>query len=142
MRDAQKNKETCAARRERERNKIIDLLGGKCQYKGCNWTDRRALQVDHKHGGGSKEIRGLSPDARNRLIHANPDKYQLLCANHNWIKRAEMKEFLSNQGGRKLNTETRAKISKSLEGKTQSEATILKRAANIKAMYAAKKAGV
>ncbi len=105
MRDAQKNKETCTARRERERNKVIDLLGGKCQYEGCNWTDRRALQVDHKHGGGTKEIRNngktLSPDERNRRVFANPNNYQLLCANHNWIKRAEMKESRAPKYGQR-----------------------------------------
>lgn len=69
------------------------LLAGGMRCKKCGFDDYRALQIDHINGGGSK----------NRLIQAklkedikrNPGKYQVLCANCNWIKRYENKESFS-----------------------------------------------
>ena len=76
------------------RQKVIDSLGRKC--KKCGFKDIRALQIDHINGGGYKEIKGLSAKYRYRLvletIKTNKNKYQLLCANCNWIKRFEDKE--------------------------------------------------
>ena len=62
----------------------------------CGHTDPRVLQVDHLHGGGSahrKKI-GASPITLFKAIKENPDQFQLLCANCNWVKRAEEKEHL------------------------------------------------
>ena len=59
----------------------------------CDWTDERALQVDHIKGNGHKEWRTLGGRQgvyRRALKH--PEDYQLLCANHNWIKRVENNE--------------------------------------------------
>ena len=70
------------------RLKIIELLGGKCKI--CNFSDWRALQIDHINGGGHKEYKGTdSPYIYYGKILKNPDKekYQILCANCNWIKR-------------------------------------------------------
>jgi hypothetical protein len=53
---------------------------------GCN--DKRALQFDHKDGGGSKE-RKTGKIEGNRLYYAikkHPERFQLLCANCNEIK--------------------------------------------------------
>jgi len=49
------------------RQKVVDSLGGVCVR--CGFSDIRALQIDHIK-----------------------NKYQLLCANCNWIKRYEDKE--------------------------------------------------
>ena len=77
----------------KSRQEVVDLLGGKC--KRCGFTDIRALQIDHINGGGYKEIRDISSKQRLKLvieaIKNKVNKYQLLCANCNWIKRYEDK---------------------------------------------------
>lgn len=80
---------------ERSRKKLMDLLGNKC--KKCGFSDYRALQIDHINGGGIKE-RALfnTKDFHRHVLRSlenNEDKYQLLCANCNWIKRYENKEW-------------------------------------------------
>ena len=76
------------------RQKVIDLFGGKC--KRCGFTDMRALQIDHINGGGYQEIKNLSAKYRYKMVIESVEnkekKYQLLCANCNWIKRFEDKE--------------------------------------------------
>jgi len=76
------------------REAILKRLGSIC--KRCGFADKRALQIDHVHGGGKREIgKGYSYVWFLKLL-ADPNldkKYQLLCANCNWIKRAERREF-------------------------------------------------
>lgn len=73
----------------RLRNEIIDKFGAKC--KNCGFADRRALQIDHVRGGGSKELKknNGSKYLKNVLASFSQEEnpYQLLCANCNWIKR-------------------------------------------------------
>lgn len=74
---------------------ILGKLGNKCLH--CGFKDYRALQIDHVNGGGKKEINSQSSrSAYYKLVLAsvenNENKYQLLCANCNWIKRFENKE--------------------------------------------------
>jgi len=64
-------------------------LGGKCVRCGFD-HDYRALQIDHIAGGGSR--RRLKHDPIKDILAGNTKKYQLLCANCNWIKRYEMNE--------------------------------------------------
>lgn len=77
----------------KQRELILWLLGNKC--KECGFANPQALQVDHIHGKGNKEGR-LHGAAYYReileSIERGEEKYQLLCANHNWIKREEQKE--------------------------------------------------
>ena len=76
----------------------INLLGAKCVK--CGFSDVRALQIDHVNGGGMKESRrlgGMYAVYKNVLLE--PEKYQVLCANCNWIKRSENKEAI----GRPIN---------------------------------------
>jgi len=83
--------EWAKARRDKLRNEVIAHFGGACNK--CGFSDRRALQIDHVHGGGTKHVRKVS--YRTRYTEALADttgKYQLLCANCNWIKRAENNE--------------------------------------------------
>jgi len=74
--------------------RVIKVLGGKC--KRCGITDWRVLQVDHVNGGGTREAKVLKLKARGFYQHvlknAHSGKYQLLCANCNWIKRYENHE--------------------------------------------------
>jgi|SRR5690606_9755310 len=79
------------------KNEIHSLLGGCCVK--CGFSDSRALQIDHINGGGYTERKEYStnPKAyyRNILysIKNKEGKYQLLCANCNWIKRFENNEI-------------------------------------------------
>ena len=77
------------------RDEIISLLGGKCVR--CGFTDKRALQIDHVNGGGTKDTWGRKNHLtyyKEVIVHlkAGGGKFQLLCANCNWIKRHENNE--------------------------------------------------
>jgi len=80
-------------RRQKYRRKVLEKLGGKCVR--CGFSDVRALQVDHVHGGGCMELMELG-HGRSRfykeVLADSEGRYQLLCANCNWIKRAENNE--------------------------------------------------
>ena len=83
-------------RRSLVRSEILVLLGNRCSR--CGFSDKRALQIDHVHGNGKKEIRKFpNQDAYYRFVleqlKAGSKDYQCLCANCNWIKRAENGEF-------------------------------------------------
>jgi len=75
-----------------QRRKLLDLLGGKCAH--CGFTDYRALQIDHIEGGGMKDIRsfGNMRTYYKNVMNDKTAKYQILCANCNWIKRHENNE--------------------------------------------------
>jgi len=94
--------------RERQRQvhkvnkrKLFDLLGGVCLK--CGFTDERALQIDHIDGGGFYERKKLKINPKGFFGYAlqsvlrGEKKYQLLCANCNWIKRSENKEFYKQE---------------------------------------------
>jgi len=74
------------------KNKVFGLLGHVCSR--CGFEDKRALQIDHIEGGGTKDLKQVG----NRLVYlklvleAGTKKYQILCANCNWIKRHERDE--------------------------------------------------
>ena len=72
------------------RQQALKTLGNKCTQ--CGFTDYRALQIDHITGGGTQERLRIGDLAiHHRIIRGEPG-YQLLCANCNWIKRAENDE--------------------------------------------------
>ncbi len=80
--------------RGKKRQLILDILGNKCCR--CGFSDYRALQIDHVNGNGAAETRGLSQKTYlNKILRSlqnGEGKYQLLCANCNWIKRYENNE--------------------------------------------------
>jgi hypothetical protein len=78
--------------RTKLREKAIQVLGGKCAR--CPVDDFRCLQIDHVNGGGTKERSRIGPLAIYRKIIRGASGYQLLCANCNWIKRFDEKEFV------------------------------------------------
>lgn len=103
------NKESCSRYYEKHKSKksvsvrnytrrvrqaAIDILGGFCV--NCGFSDVRALQIDHLQGGGGKETKHYKGAAQwNKVIKSvlNKEKrFQLLCANCNWIKRVENRE--------------------------------------------------
>jgi RNase P subunit RPR2 len=73
--------------------RIHDYFGNKCVI--CGFDDVRALQIDHVNGGGMKEnkkrnngiVAGGLQFYKIVLREINSGKYQLICANCNWIKR-------------------------------------------------------
>jgi len=87
-------------RYRKNRQVAINLLGRVCAK--CGFDDPRALQIDHVNGGGTRERR-LKKNTSARLlmdvINDRSGKYQLLCANCNWIKRSENGEFICKEGG-------------------------------------------
>lgn len=67
-------------------------MGNKCNR--CGFDDLRALQIDHVYSGGRHEQRS-SLTFYKRVIESykkKEGKYQLLCANCNWIKRFVKRE--------------------------------------------------
>ena len=71
---------------QRMRIEILELLGG-CFCKECGFSDWRALQIDHIEGGGHEERK-----KQKEIVKKNPERYQVLCANCNWIKKYEKGE--------------------------------------------------
>jgi hypothetical protein len=95
------------------RASILTMLGSKCCK--CGFSDIRALQIDHLNGDGAEERKKLSNRGKNNGVHPlvfypiviksllnNENKYQLLCANCNWIKRIENKESGTQKHNRGL----------------------------------------
>src|SRR6267378_5501639 len=77
---------------KRLRKAALIVLGDKCVR--CGFDDDRALQIDHVNGGGRADHVKRGPRAIYKEALSNPGsgKYQILCANCNWIKRAENNE--------------------------------------------------
>lgn len=83
----------------KSRAAVLEALGGKCLR--CGFNDRRALQIDHVNGGGSKERKekGFKQEFHKHVLNSfikGENRYQLLCANCNWIKRFENNEVSTN----------------------------------------------
>ena len=81
-------------KRSKARLAIINLLGAECVK--CGFRDLRALQLDHINGGGNKDPKARRSSAYYHNLLRNPKetflKFQILCANCNWIKRYENQE--------------------------------------------------
>lgn len=80
------------------RKQAIAFLGSKCANPKClvpgGCLDMRCLQIDHIHGITEDEPRLVGALLYEDILD-NPksrEKYQLLCANCNWIKRSENNE--------------------------------------------------
>lgn len=84
--------------RKKKRLEAITKLGGKCVHCGYD-VDSRALQIDHINGGGVKEMKeiGTMGILNEVLKEGSEKKYQLLCANCNWIKRWDNKEYIPSK---------------------------------------------
>ena len=76
----------------------MDILGGPACIK-CQFTDARALQIDHIDGYGGIERQSVKSNWSiiHRIVKMNPEEarkqYQVLCANCNSIKRWDNKEW-------------------------------------------------
>ena len=79
------------------RNRRLQLIrkyGGKCVR--CGFVDWRALQFDHIVGVGVREYRRGTSKYYRSILEDKSGKFQLLCANCNWIKRYENNEHGAN----------------------------------------------
>ena len=76
------------------RDQVFQKLGNRCCK--CGFSDSRAFQIDHVFGGGNQEhikFRTSRNLYLKKVLTDNEGLYQLLCANCNWIKRHENREF-------------------------------------------------
>ena len=84
------------SREYRKKNKLIVVSHygkGTCECVHCGYSDIRALQIDHIHGGGEAHRRGIKQDFYVWLIKNDfPNGFQVLCANCQQIKMCENKE--------------------------------------------------
>lgn len=89
-----RNKERQLRLKREVREQILDALGPRCVQ--CGFADRRALQIDHVHNDGAEERRALHPKYPRAtatkkyylhiLCNIGSGRYQVLCANCNWVK--------------------------------------------------------
>jgi hypothetical protein len=78
------------------KKQLFNILGGSTCVK-CGFNDERALQFEHKNGGGSKEHKKFKSSMVYYIYYVNNPKeakrkLQVYCANCNWIKRVENDE--------------------------------------------------
>lgn len=73
--------------KKRQRKKIFDLYGHKCNL--CGFTDKRALTLDHIKNNGSEERRELGERGvySRALEKYRPNEYRILCMNCQFIER-------------------------------------------------------
>lgn len=72
------------------REKVFNKFNNQCNK--CKFPDKRAFQIDHVNGGGKGERVKMGIGFYSKVLKDTENKYQLLCANCNWIKRFENKE--------------------------------------------------
>jgi len=113
------------------KEKVYDKLGHVCFR--CGFADKRALQIDHVFGGGNKEHAEITNKEiyLKKVLDDTEGLYQILCANCNWIKRAENQEIahpmpfgvemvekiLQSNYGKPISEDTRRRISDAGKGK-------------------------
>lgn len=74
------------------KDNVLEKYGRKCNQ--CGFSDPRALQLDHVNSDGYAErlvITGLT--VFRKALSDTKGRYQLLCANCNWIKRSTHNEM-------------------------------------------------
>ena len=79
---------------QKQRQSVVSRFGLVCAV--CGFDDIRALQIDHRNGGGSQERRSFNSIYayyKHLLDVADPNDYQTLCANCNVIKQRERREY-------------------------------------------------
>ena len=86
--------------RKNLKERVLTHYGwGKLACVRCNFSDVRALSIDHINGGGHRHMKTLKSGGKNfyRWLeqHELPEGYQTLCMNCQFIKREENKEYRS-----------------------------------------------
>lgn len=90
------NRKTYRRYRTKIRKFILDFFGSKCVK--CGFDNPKALQLDHINGDGYKDRKKRWNWFQKykwikRYPKAAKKKYQLLCANCNWIKKFDNNEI-------------------------------------------------
>lgn len=76
---------------QRRRSELLTSIGGECAT--CGFDDLRILQIDHVYGGGRQDSQRVTKELIARIL-ANLENYQILCPNHNVIKRIVNEEHV------------------------------------------------
>ena len=90
-RDPERARQIARRSYQKLRASIIIKLGGKCV--ACGETDRRVLQINHRRGGGRKELEDGKADNLYRAIRnetVDLSQFDVRCANCNIIFEYEM----------------------------------------------------
>lgn len=77
----------------KQRKEILAILGGKCIE--CNFDNEKALAIDHKFGGGTKERETIGGGYYSfvlKKLKNGCNDYQILCYNCNQIKKIDNNE--------------------------------------------------
>lgn len=101
---------------------LIEFMGGACVQ--CGFSDFRALQIDHINGGGRNDRRLYGTrywKIVKESIIKGEKKYQLLCANCNFIKRYTHNELQKRKEVNKKMNETRTAKLAELEAKAEKD---------------------
>lgn len=79
-------------RLKQHRKEALESIGDlKCQ--SCNIDDYRVLVIDHLYGGGNVERKALNSVVKfYKLVKEQPERYQILCHNCNYLKRIDNNE--------------------------------------------------
>ncbi len=95
------NRQRERRRRESTLTELLKEVGGKCAL--CDFADFRALQIDHIADDGHLENLSFRLNSVNfkrhviESIRRNEGRYQVICANCNWIKEWERRRRLRKQ---------------------------------------------
>ena len=96
----QEQNKRAAAYVQRLRGEVFKKLGGRCSSAMCRWLnedgsegclDERCLQIDHVFDDGYKDRQQQKSPTMvsiyRKVLADTIGRYQLLCANCNWLKR-------------------------------------------------------
>src|SRR6267378_2958291 len=79
------NKDKLLVKARELRQKVLNKFGRRCNNPACQW-----LNLDGTRGCNKERKNLRYTDYYKLVIEDNSGKYQLLCANCNWIKRKEI----------------------------------------------------
>lgn len=85
--------ERCMRKRKKLKTRVYDYLGGAVCIR-CGCSDSRILEINHIHGGGSKELKLLGGGTqlqRNILKDKRKDEFEVLCRVCNAAHYCELK---------------------------------------------------
>jgi len=81
------------------RAQVIEVLGGSCVL--CDFSDARALEIDHPGGGGTEERNRVDRVSYYlKIISGEITDAQLLCLNHHRIKTCDEATVRAKHRGR------------------------------------------
>ena len=98
------------ARSRRDRAKMFELLGNKCVC--CGESDPVYFQIDHINNDADYSGPNSNKAGSIQLRHylAEPDRYQLLCANCNYAKRMNSGELYCPEKFTRRSNQTERKV--------------------------------